>query len=179
MKIVGKETGVKYEIMSKQLTEGIIFLLDPIGGIIDGKPYRSKGKRNDIIEIWRELYSAAFNKCYLQIAPVVTNISLGTKRVFEYNGEIMPLIGWANRYGLKYSTLKNRVKSWGFERALLTSAGASGVPGKRLAFDGLNLSVTMWASKLKVNPRTIWARLRRGWPAEKALSLPIRENKPK
>lgn len=41
-----------------------------------------------------------------------------------------------------------------------------------LTFDGVTLSITQWAKRRGLNMNTLWARLKRGWPLEKALQGP-------
>ncbi|MEA3224481.1 MAG: hypothetical protein U9Q07_00915 [Planctomycetota bacterium] len=42
-----------------------------------------------------------------------------------------------------------------------------------LTFYGQTQCVTDWAGELKIHPSTLYARLRRGWPVERALTTPI------
>lgn len=43
-----------------------------------------------------------------------------------------------------------------------------------LTFDGRSMTVSAWASELKIDKRTLLARLRLGWSVERALSTPVR-----
>jgi len=48
---------------------GMVYLYDRDGEIVTGKSYDFQKDRNNIVEGWRRLYAAAFNSCYIQIAP--------------------------------------------------------------------------------------------------------------
>lgn len=43
-----------------------------------------------------------------------------------------------------------------------------------LTFNGKTQCVTEWASEINIDPRTLFARLKRGWPVQKALATKIR-----
>ncbi len=60
---------------------GMIYLYDKGGGLVDARIYSDTYKRKELIKKWRKLYAAKFNDCFLQYAP---NVDL---RLIGDNGE--------------------------------------------------------------------------------------------
>lgn len=44
---------------------------------------------------------------------------------------------------------------------------------KLITMDGRTLSITQWAEELGIEPCTLWRRLQKGWPVERALTEPV------
>lgn len=60
--------------------EGIIFLYDRTGEeVVAAKKYDFPGERKTIIESWEKMYAGLFQKCYIQIAPVVIIEMIGDR----------------------------------------------------------------------------------------------------
>lgn len=47
---------------------------------------------------------------------------------------------------------------------------------KLIAFDGMELPLSQWASRLGISDQLLSIRIKRGWSIERALTQPVREN---
>jgi hypothetical protein len=91
-------------------------------------------------------------------------------RFIEFNGERLPMVVWAERYGLRQATLRMRLEcGWSIEKALTTPLQRI---KDRIEFNGESMLLSDWARRIGVDVRILWARLNRGWSVEKTLSTP-------
>lgn len=91
----------------------------------------------------------------------------------EWNGETMTLIEWADRRGMRYATLDQRLRAgWTVERALNTPVGAW---AQQWALDGQTQTIAEWARLRGFRAGTIKRRIQLGWSLERALTVPLRK----
>jgi hypothetical protein len=90
-----------------------------------------------------------------------------TNHVIEYNGETMNLRAWADKTGISYKTLYNRVHSgWLEEMALCFGVSQP----RRYEFGGHSLTLAEWAARLGMRRDTLKGRLLRGLPYHKVFT---------
>lgn len=93
--------------------------------------------------------------------------------VIEYHGLSMCLTEWAERLGMDYQTLRQRIQryGWSVEKAFNTPIR----PRKRIVTSaGKSLTLQEWASITGVSERVLYDRIFcENWPVEKALSIPV------
>lgn len=91
------------------------------------------------------------------------------------NGKTQCLQAWADELGLNAVTIIERIeRGWTPEKAVTTDALPPAFAKiKWLTFQGKTQSVSEWSRDLGIGHTTIFARLKRGWTVEKALSTPI------
>ncbi len=94
-------------------------------------------------------------------------------KIITFNGETMGIDGWAERLGLSYNALHDRlfVKKWTLDRALTEYRNNNGTP-QLLTFNNKTLPIKEWAKKIGIYPSTIRRRLKRGWTLKMALTNP-------
>ena len=93
-----------------------------------------------------------------------------------FRGQTLSLPAWAEKLGIKYMVLHHRIKNakWSAERALSTPVGVE--------FNGRKQSLRAWSNETGIGYPCLVARVRKGWPIEKALTTPVqnrRRSKPK
>ena len=102
----------------------------------------------------------------------------GGKRAFynqcyEYNGETHTLQEWANVLGVPYNTLYMRL--WRFDISFAEAAEFKPMRPVRKAMtitaNGETLTIKQWAAKLGIQPRSIYARVKRGYTLEQAVTV--------
>ena len=93
-------------------------------------------------------------------------------KIFTYDGKTMVLKDWARYFGIKYTTLFQRIyrKGLSFEEAISFSHD------NNLYFDfrGKKLSLVELCKKYNIKHRVVYDRLRRGWDLERALTEKIK-----
>lgn len=161
--------------MSRGYVKGIVYLLDWSGQIIAGKQYLGKTERHKIIEQWGRLYSASFKRCYIQVAPVMDDFHYRARKLYEFGGAVRSLRGWADEYGIKYTTLKLRVKFWGFGERALTETSHKRL--MKVNHGGETLTIQQWADRTGITTQSIYARIRSGWNPQAAVSTTPRKFK--
>ena len=94
----------------------------------------------------------------------------------EYNGEQHSLVGWAEKIGMSYYALYQRLKrGWGFGEAITT-------PSRRtspilLTFQGETHTLVEWGKILNVPRSILYNRYKRGWNTEDILTRPVGKRK--
>lgn len=99
------------------------------------------------------------------------NISDALSAPITFKGKTQGLIAWAKEYGLKESTLRERLNKykWSLEKALTTPVKKSFI-----TFNGKTQSVKDWAEEVGIHRATLHSRLTEyGWSIEKALTEPV------
>jgi len=94
-------------------------------------------------------------------------------RFIEFNGERLPMVLWAERYGLDQLTLRMRLeRGWPVEKAITTPLLPD---NERITFNGETLLLADWSRRTGIEVGTLWARLYAyHWPVERALTKPLR-----
>lgn len=92
--------------------------------------------------------------------------------VIEYRGETMCLADWADRLGLSYEMLRQRIQDYGW-----TVEKAFSKPPQPqellITHDGETLTLEQWEQRTGLAAHLIYNRIHeKGWSAEKALSTP-------
>ena len=94
--------------------------------------------------------------------------------MLSYLGETLSEAEWADRTGIKLSTISSRImQGWPVELALTLPADRESVRLRQtrlLTFDGATLSVNGWGERLGISPNTIQFRIQQGWSVERVLS---------
>lgn len=100
-------------------------------------------------------------------------------RLVTANGETLPLWAWVERTGMAYVTILSRLKrGWTPERAMtepLSDRGQDNGPradAELFTHNGETLTLRDWSKRLGIGKGTLWTRIKKGWPIEKALSTP-------
>lgn len=96
-------------------------------------------------------------------------------RPMAIEGEILPLIGWCEKFGLSRKLVTERIRrGWTSERALFAPVDCR---NKRtnvlLTFNDKTMSVSKWAEYLNVSRKALYERLRLGWSIERTLTTSI------
>ena len=91
---------------------------------------------------------------------------------------------WAERTGTPAGTISNRLRiGWDSSRAIFepsyNTKGSTRITAKSkvLTFNGQSLTLTQWARKLGMVPRSLMARLEYGWSVDEALTTPIKKKR--
>ena len=90
----------------------------------------------------------------------------------EYNGETMCLTDWADRLGLNYETLRQRIRDYGWS---VEDAFSRSVQPRELdiTHSGETLTLQQWSERTGLDSHLIYNRIHeKGWSVEKALSTP-------
>jgi hypothetical protein len=98
-------------------------------------------------------------------------------RLYTHNGETLMVRQWAERAGVSPDTFRQRlVAGWTFAEAIGEAPRSIRYKpsGRILEHNGERLNVSQWARRLGIERVTITARLREGWPIERALTEPTR-----
>lgn len=88
----------------------------------------------------------------------------------DYNGESISMAELAERTGMNYSTLQDRIRR-GFN--LEKSLSKTNYARKLITFKGKTMCISDWAKEVGVNSSTLSTRLKRGWSVERALTTPV------
>lgn len=100
-----------------------------------------------------------------------------------YNGKSQTLEQWAKETGLSIKTIKNRItRRFTVDRVLYVPSLGGAPIEKRLqgdthtfTFQGETLSLVEWSRKLGIQYATLYDRINRGWPVERAFTEPLEE----
>jgi hypothetical protein len=90
-------------------------------------------------------------------------------RVLDFNGEKRTIAEWAEKLGVEWSIIRNRLDNygWSVERALTTPISGAAV----YEFEGRSQTLQAWADEKGIHIDTLRSRLNKlNWPLEKALS---------
>ena len=111
--------------------------------------------------------------------PKSQNRNRRDNRLLTFRGETKLLVEWAEQYGLKRLTLHQRLYGYGWtlEKALTTPTGATHAGYRMLTLGEEVMTLTAWAKRLGLSPRTLQQRLRDGWTVEEALTRPATPGK--
>lgn len=103
-------------------------------------------------------------------------------RVVEYMGESVTIAELADRHGMKYGLLMDRIArhGWSVEKAITTPTQHDRrrtVPYRSkvetvLELNGRSQTLSEWCREVGAELETVRSRLARGWPPEKALAAP-------
>lgn len=115
--------------------------------------------------------------CYWALRKVQNNNKRSNK-MLTYNGRTQTLAAWCEELKLHYHTVKSRLNRGGHSiESAFTSPIATNVPHFRgtdlLTFNGETLTVQEWGHRRGFTRSVIRTRLRRGWPVEKILTIPV------
>jgi len=129
-------------------------------------------------------YPALYNRLYkrnMSLAQALTPKSLQT---YTYQGETKTLREWANKLGIKVDTLDQRINRlrWPIERALTANTRPKKPSKSKIDTDSITAfgetkTLKEWADHIGISYPTLYQRLDKGWPEEKALSKPVRPKK--
>ena len=94
------------------------------------------------------------------------------EHIIEYDGERKSIKQWAEKYGMPYDTLKQRIQKmkWPIKMALETPVGVGN--SHFIECLGQKRTIKEWSDICGVCPSTIKQRLKCGWPTEKAVTEP-------
>lgn len=90
----------------------------------------------------------------------------------EYQGETMCLVDWADRLGLKYETVRQRIQNQGWS---VENAFSHPIKPRELeiTYNGDTLTLRQWSERTGLDSHLIYNRIHeKGWSVEKALSTP-------
>lgn len=95
------------------------------------------------------------------------------RRQFEYKGETRSLLEWAEVLQIPYNTLYMRLYRYKLSFTEAVEFVRVWHPEKRMTItlDGETLTIRQWAEKIGVKPKTIYARIQRGYTPEQAVSF--------
>lgn len=114
------------------------------------------------------------NNCRFTNAKIQANNKTNT--IFlEYQGKSQSLQEWADELGISEATIRWRLNNgYSTEKALTTNVRRIANNGKKyLTYKGDTKTVSEWARYLEIDPKILYARLKRGWTIEKALETPV------
>lgn len=103
-----------------------------------------------------------------------------TNTIFlEYQGKSQSLQEWADELRISEATIRWRLDNgYSTEKALTTNVRKISNNGKKyLTYKGDTKTISEWAKYLEINPKILYARLKRGWTIEKALETPVGADK--
>ena len=90
----------------------------------------------------------------------------------EFAGESLSIQEWATRVGINVATLHYRLRiGWSVEKTMTTPRIYEPSEDNILTLDGKTMSVAEWSALKGLKAGTVRARLKRGWPVERALSI--------
>jgi lambda repressor-like predicted transcriptional regulator len=93
-----------------------------------------------------------------------------------YRGRTRNLQQWADEFGIKRSTLEQRLRTgWTIDKALETPV--DNTPAIQLTHKGKTLTLAEWAKKTGLSYTILRTRLGKGWTTTEILETP-RYNKP-
>lgn len=95
-------------------------------------------------------------------------------RYFEYKGEILTLTDIADKYGVKYKLMKDRINTlgWSIEQAVEEPK----VVKETITFNGVTKEIGEFAKERGMTYHQLKKRLMRGWTIERALTQPLRKS---
>jgi len=95
-----------------------------------------------------------------------------------HNGKTQTVMCWAEETGLSHALILRRIQAlgWGVAEALDTPAGPptnwrgkSHKDAAQYELNGKRQSLSDWAKELGLNTATLYSRIKRGWPLDRAL----------
>ena len=96
-------------------------------------------------------------------------------KLYRYNGKEMTLHEWAACVGIKYDTLKGRIrKGMTFAQAISTPVIVYDSDG--VEFNGETQKLSAWCKLYGLEYSTVKWRLRNGWSLDRALTTPAKNN---
>ena len=113
-----------------------------------------------------------------------------SNKIIEHRGKSQCATAWAEEYNLSISCLVARINAgWDVEEALTTPSGTvrnsrqgpqarKAKGGATYTHNGETLTIYQWEQKVGINGGTINARIKAGWPIDKALTTPVKPRKP-
>lgn len=107
----------------------------------------------------------------------------GNSRYLEHGGRRLTLTQWARELGMVPATLTKRFRDgWSVEKALTTPVDESHRTDRHgsplIEYQGRRLTVREWALDAGIPERLLRGRLRMGWPMERALTEPTKNQTP-
>lgn len=100
-----------------------------------------------------------------------------TNRLIAYRGETKTISQWARETGVKAGTIHWRLKSnilvkdlFSKERLKLRIDQTKRKGVRILEYKGVRETMSYWGRKTGIGVATLWMRLERGWPIERALT---------
>lgn len=91
--------------------DGIVCLYDKYDNLLNIRKYTCASERGSIIDGWKSVRGKIFFECAIHISPCVKSANK-SRRDVEYMGELCTLNELSKRFGIKYTTLKNRLRYW-------------------------------------------------------------------
>lgn len=93
-------------------------------------------------------------------------------RRVHWDGREQTVQEWANEYGFKYSTLKQRLDRLPLEKAMTPKYM---IKRRTIEWNGEVNDLAGWARKLRVSRKILYRRIvGQGWPPERAFTEPLR-----
>lgn len=100
-------------------------------------------------------------------------------KLFNVGDEMLTMKEWADRLGIRYTALKNRLnRGLPMERVASPSRLAHAkhtTGGRQVAFNGKTQTISRWAEELGLPYKSLASRFNRGWAAERALTEPFKK----
>lgn len=91
-------------------------------------------------------------------------------RFFTHDGKTMCLKDWAMHVGVNVNTLRQRLeRGITFADAIKPTDSVPTKNKRLITFNGKTQSLSAWAREIGIKPVSLYNRLQRGWPLEKAL----------
>lgn len=103
------------------------------------------------------------------------SINKRTTKMVEIEGEIKPLVVWAQEFGLHPATLKSRLKKGLLSKKELSKplVDTKHTTSKYITFNGKTLDQAGWAREIGITPTSLFRRLNNpNWTLEMALTTP-------
>jgi hypothetical protein len=101
-----------------------------------------------------------------------------SNKLLSFDGQTRCLADWADRFGLRWTTLRNRLAAgWPAEKALtapIQQPGRNQQRNRWLTHQGETMIVTDWAAARGMPAKVLRKRLAAGWSVSRALTTPVR-----
>lgn len=104
----------------------------------------------------------------------VQNNNKRNNRHIEFNGETHTLGEWAEKLGVEWTILRNRIDyyNWSIEKALTTPV--IDVRGETYTLGGITLTLREWSNETGISFEALRKRVQKlNWTIEKALNTPV------
>jgi hypothetical protein len=102
-------------------------------------------------------------------------------RLLEFKGETNTLAEWGKIFNIKPGIIHKRLKrGWSMEDALTIKENETNIktfPHRFIEYNGISKTLSEWAIYSGIQKNTLFERIKRGWPIEKALTTPVKQAK--